>query len=81
MLNASLCMTVKRQHCIRAYLSMMTGSEGVSFRLPQLFLSQHRLSKTFQFQYFIHLVSVSVSVLAQTKKNENMQILRRRICF
>lgn len=22
---------------------MMTGSEGVSFRLPQLFLSQHRL--------------------------------------
>ena len=25
------------------YLSMMTGSEGVSFRLPQLFRSQHRL--------------------------------------
>ena len=25
------------------YLSMMTGSEGVSFLLPQLFLSQHRL--------------------------------------
>lgn len=26
-----------------AYLSMMTGSDGVSFLLPQLFLSQHRL--------------------------------------
>lgn len=25
------------------YLSIMTGSEGVSFRLPQLFRSQHRL--------------------------------------
>lgn len=25
------------------YLSMITGSEGVSFLLPQLFLSQHRL--------------------------------------
>lgn len=25
------------------YLSMITGSEGVSLRLPQLFLSQHRL--------------------------------------
>lgn len=25
------------------YLSMMTGSEGVSFLFPQLFLSQHRL--------------------------------------
>ena len=29
----------------RTYLSMMTGSEGVSFLLPQLFLSQHRLKK------------------------------------
>lgn len=32
--------------CERAkfsYLSMMTGSDGVSFLLPQLFLSQHRL--------------------------------------
>ena len=28
----------------RLYLSMMTGSEGVSLRFPQLFLSQHRLS-------------------------------------
>lgn len=27
----------------RPYLSMITGSEGVSFLLPQLFLSQHRL--------------------------------------
>lgn len=27
------------------YLSMMTGSEGVSFRLPQLFFSQQRLRK------------------------------------
>lgn len=27
------------------YLSMMTGSEGVSFRLPQLFRSQHRLEE------------------------------------
>lgn len=27
------------------YLSMMTGSDGVSFRLPQLFFSQQRLSK------------------------------------
>ena len=27
------------------YLSMMTGSEGVSFRLPQLFRSQHRLKE------------------------------------
>lgn len=26
-----------------SYLSMMTGSEGVSFRFPQLFLSQQRL--------------------------------------
>lgn len=26
-----------------SYLSMMTGSDGVSFLLPQLFLSQHRL--------------------------------------
>jgi len=25
------------------HLSMITGSEGVSLRLPQLFLSQHRL--------------------------------------
>lgn len=24
---------------------MITGSDGVSFRLPQLFLSQHRLHK------------------------------------
>ena len=27
------------------YLSIMTGSEGVSFRLPQLFRSQHRLGE------------------------------------
>lgn len=27
------------------YLSMITGSEGVSFRLPQLFFSQQRLSR------------------------------------
>lgn len=27
------------------YLSMMTGSEGVSLRFPQLFLSQHRLEE------------------------------------
>lgn len=26
-----------------SYLSMMTGSDGVSFLLPQLFLSQQRL--------------------------------------
>lgn len=26
-----------------SYLSMMTGSDGVSFRFPQLFLSQQRL--------------------------------------
>lgn len=26
-----------------SYLSMITGSDGVSFRFPQLFLSQHRL--------------------------------------
>lgn len=29
----------------RQYLSMITGSEGVSLRFPQLFLSQHRLQK------------------------------------
>lgn len=29
----------------RSYLSMITGSEGVSFLLPQLFLSQHRLGE------------------------------------
>ena len=28
---------------LRTHLSMMTGSDGVSFLLPQLFLSQHRL--------------------------------------
>jgi hypothetical protein len=28
-----------------SYLSMMTGSDGVSFLLPQLFLSQHRLQE------------------------------------
>lgn len=28
---------------VSPYLSMMTGSEGVSLRFPQLFLSQHRL--------------------------------------
>lgn len=28
-----------------SYLSMITGSDGVSFRFPQLFLSQHRLKK------------------------------------
>lgn len=28
-----------------SYLSIITGSEGVSFLLPQLFLSQHRLRK------------------------------------
>jgi len=28
-----------------AYLSMITGSDGVSFLLPQLFLSQHRLKR------------------------------------
>jgi len=27
------------------YLSIITGSEGVSFRFPQLFLSQHRLQQ------------------------------------
>lgn len=27
------------------YLSIMNGSEGVSFRLPQLFRSQHRLEE------------------------------------
>lgn len=26
-----------------SYLSMITGSDGVSFLFPQLFLSQHRL--------------------------------------
>lgn len=29
--------------CDGSYLSMITGSDGVSFLLPQLFLSQHRL--------------------------------------
>lgn len=29
----------------RPYLSMMTGSEGVSLRFPQLFLSQQRLGR------------------------------------
>lgn len=33
------------------YLSMMTGSEGVSFRFPQLFLSQHRLKENRHGQY------------------------------
>ena len=28
-----------------AYLSMITGSDGVSFLFPQLFLSQHRLQE------------------------------------
>lgn len=28
-----------------SYLSMITGSEGVSFLFPQLFLSQHRLEE------------------------------------
>ena len=28
---------------VSSYLSMMTGSDGVSLRFPQLFLSQHRL--------------------------------------
>ena len=30
---------------IRTYLSQTTGSEGVSFLLPQLFFSQHRLER------------------------------------
>lgn len=31
---------------VALYLSIITGSLGVSFRLPQLFLSQHRLHIT-----------------------------------
>lgn len=31
----------KGEQC--TYLSMITGSDGVSFRFPQLFFSQHRL--------------------------------------
>lgn len=38
--SASSC---RGQRAKFAYLSMMTGSDGVSFLLPQLFLSQHRL--------------------------------------
>ena len=34
-----------RKNCL-TYLSMTTGSEGVSFRFPQDFFSQHRLKKT-----------------------------------
>lgn len=30
---------------VSSYLSMMTGSDGVSLRFPQLFLSQHRLEE------------------------------------
>lgn len=35
--------TGRGQRATFPYLSMMTGSDGVSFLLPQLFLSQHRL--------------------------------------
>lgn len=37
--------TCKQDTRGKSYLSMITGSEGVSFLLPQLFLSQHRLEK------------------------------------
>ena len=35
---------IDKWHCVCTDLSMMTGSDGVSLRLPQLFFSQHRLS-------------------------------------
>ncbi|MEQ2166490.1 hypothetical protein GOODEAATRI_028750 [Goodea atripinnis] len=34
---------LRERGLVSPYLSMMTGSEGVSLRFPQLFLSQHRL--------------------------------------
>ena len=41
-------------HIYDFYLSIITGSDGVSFRFPQLFLSQHRLKL-----YFIHFWSMN----------------------
>lgn len=41
--HMSACHSEKTRRKL-SYLSMITGSEGVSFRLPQLFLSQHRLT-------------------------------------
>lgn len=41
--NAHVHTRTDKQTVSSSYLSMMTGSEGVSLRLPQLFLSQHRL--------------------------------------
>lgn len=38
---------------------MITGSEGVSFLLPQLFLSQHRLKQT---RFFISIMDIPSSM-------------------
>lgn len=50
--NLPRCVLLEGRHAnaetltwMKSYLSIITGSEGVSFLLPQLFLSQHRLEK------------------------------------
>lgn len=37
------CVCIVGMYMNCTYLSIITGSDGVSFRFPQLFLSQHRL--------------------------------------
>lgn len=57
-------MSYKHQLFWRTYLSMMTGSEGVSLRLPQLFLSQQRL------------VFLFVSFKEKTRKEHDIHLIK-----
>lgn len=45
-----------------SYLSMITGSDGVSFRFPQLFLSQHRLKKINKTTFIYLWINESFSI-------------------
>ncbi|GBP32207.1 hypothetical protein EVAR_27631_1 [Eumeta japonica] len=49
-----LIICVRFAQASKTHLSIMTGSEGVSFLLPQLFLSQHRLQPKWADEVYRH---------------------------
>ena len=53
-----------------AYLSMITGSEGVSFLFPQLFLSQHRLETNREHAFQIKTMWLILQNTAQITRSK-----------
>lgn len=65
-------------------LSMMTGSEGVSFRFPQLFLSQHRLETTIKNRIILNssafFLSLHVYIIEFYRKENICMVICCKFC-